>query len=75
MVCLVWLRDEALNVLKRWSLKQLSDEKNDEKDEQYQTTRCLVCIFFYCLGKTQRCLGQNVSFHLNKMASFWVLRF
>jgi len=47
MVCLVWLRDEALNVLKRWSPEQLSDEKNDEEDEQYQTTRHLVYIFFF----------------------------
>jgi len=46
MVCLVWLRDEALNALKRWSPEQLSDEKNDEEDEQYQTTRRLVYIFF-----------------------------
>jgi hypothetical protein len=75
MVCLVWLRDEALNALKRWSPEQLSDEKNDEEDEQYQTTRRLVYSFFYYLGKNQRCFGQNVSFHLNKMASFWVLRF
>jgi hypothetical protein len=46
MVCLVWLRDEALNALKRWSPEQLSDEKNDEEDEQYQTMRRLVYIFF-----------------------------
>ena len=76
MVCLVWLRDEALNALKRWSPEQLSDEKNDKEDEQYHTTCRLVCLFFlYYLGKTQRRFDQNASFHLNKTASFWLLRF
>jgi hypothetical protein len=60
--------------LKRRPLEQLSSKTIDDEDEKFQMTRCLVCLFFTVWVKTVP-FGQNLSFHLKEMDSFWLLGF
>jgi S-ribosylhomocysteine lyase LuxS involved in autoinducer biosynthesis len=65
MVFLVWLRNEALNALKMWSLEHFSGGKMMKKMNSIK--QHIVYLSF--IGSKQCYFGQNTSFHLNEMES------
>jgi len=63
MVFLVWLRNEALNALKRWSSEYLSGGGMMKKINSIK--QHIVYLSF--IGSKQCYFGQNTSFQLNEM--------
>jgi len=68
--CMVWLIDEALNVLKMWPPEQLSGDKMMKKMTNIRWrvvwSIFLLSVFFFV---------KAALFHLNETMSFWILGF